>query len=41
MKMVCCEIYHTLVYYRGGIEFGHAMMEWVMGQSNGIGENFM
>ena len=41
MKMVCCEIYHTLVYYRGGIGFGHAIMERVMGQSNGIGENFM
>ena len=41
MKMVCCGIYHTLVYYRGGIEFGHAIMERVMGQSNGIGENFM
>ena len=41
MKMVCCGIYHTLVYYRDGIEFGHAIMEGVMGQSNGIGENFM
>ena len=41
MRMVCCGIYHTLVYCRDGIGFGHAMMERVMGQSNGIGENFM
>ena len=31
MKMVCCEIYHTLVYYRNRIEFGHT----IIGKGNG------